>query len=219
MLGMGAMMGATLQAPLAALLALLELTANPNIILPGMLAVVVSGITSSHLFRCESVFLTLLKARGLDYRSDPVAQSLRRVGVASLINPSFVQASRTIATRGAEMLLEHQPRWIVISDQKPESNTEEPSALLLAADLALFLQTQSETVEEELDEIDLLGIPGHRETFVQINQQATLQLALETMNEKGVDALCVTRTRTDKSVEIIGILTRQAIESHYRGVN
>ena len=35
MLGMGAMMGATLQAPLAALLALLELTANPNIILPG----------------------------------------------------------------------------------------------------------------------------------------------------------------------------------------
>jgi len=59
MLGMGAMMGATLQAPLAALLAMLELTANPNIILPGMLAVVVSGIVSSHLFGRESVFLTL----------------------------------------------------------------------------------------------------------------------------------------------------------------
>ena len=37
MLGMGAMMGAVLRAPLAALIALLELTANPNIIMPGCL--------------------------------------------------------------------------------------------------------------------------------------------------------------------------------------
>jgi hypothetical protein len=99
------------------------------------------------------------------------------------------------------------------------SNRQEPSALLLAADLALFLQTPSDTPADKTDEIDLLGIPGQRETIVQINQQATLQLALETMNEKGVNALCVTRTQADKSVEIFGILTRQAIESHYRGVS
>ena len=40
LIGMVAMMGASMQAPLAALIALLELTGRPDIILPGMLAVV-----------------------------------------------------------------------------------------------------------------------------------------------------------------------------------
>lgn len=226
MLGMGAMMGATLQAPLAALLAMFELTANPNIILPGMLAVVVSGITSSHLFRCESVFLTLLKARGLGYRSDPVAQSLRRVGVISALDPSFVHTSRSINTPSTQMLLAHQPQWIIISDHsEPETktNTQQPCALLLAADLALFLRTQSDIDSNETGnghkEIDLLEIPAQREDIVLINQQATLQQALETMDEKMVDALCITVTQTDNTTEIIGIVTRQTIESHYRSVN
>jgi len=128
MLGMGAMMGATLQAPLAALLAMLELTANPNIILPGMLAVVVSGIVSSHLFGRESIFLTLLKARGLDMRNDPVAQSLRRVGVASALDPSFVHAPRELSIAAAESLLEHQPLWIIINDD--DDKDEKPVLLV-----------------------------------------------------------------------------------------
>ncbi len=50
LLGMGAMMGATLQAPLAALMAILELTANPNSILPGMMVIVTATLTSRVLF-------------------------------------------------------------------------------------------------------------------------------------------------------------------------
>ena len=51
MLGMGAFMGATLNAPLAALTALLELTANPHIILPGMLAIVAADIDLPAIIR------------------------------------------------------------------------------------------------------------------------------------------------------------------------
>ena len=39
LLGMGAMVGASLQAPLAALTAIMELTYNPGIIMPGMLTI------------------------------------------------------------------------------------------------------------------------------------------------------------------------------------
>ena len=218
MLGMGAMMAATLQAPLAALLAMLELTANPNIILPGMLAVVVSSITSSHLFGRESVLITLLKARGLDYRSDPVALSLRRIGVASALNPSFVHAPRELKRVAAETTLTNKPLWIVIDED------DTPKALLLAADLALFLSSK-EASDQQVDtppstaeeKIDLLAIPAQRQDIAEINQQATLQEALDIMNEKGVDALCVYIMRRNKNKEIIGILTRQNIESHYRG--
>jgi chloride channel protein, CIC family len=56
MLGMAAMMAAVLQAPLAALLAVLELTANPNVILPAMLIIVVATLTTGVPLRQKSVF-------------------------------------------------------------------------------------------------------------------------------------------------------------------
>lgn len=62
--GMAAMMGASLRAPLAALIALLELTGNPNIILPGMLAVATADITNQLAIGRESVFEILLRSRG-----------------------------------------------------------------------------------------------------------------------------------------------------------
>lgn len=63
LLGMGAMMGGTLHAPLAALTAMLELTGNPNILWPGMLAVIAAYFTSRELFRRRPVFEALLRAR------------------------------------------------------------------------------------------------------------------------------------------------------------
>ncbi len=62
-IGMAAMMGATLRAPLAALTALLELTANPNIILPGMIAITCAELVSRTLRGERSVFDLLLDAQ------------------------------------------------------------------------------------------------------------------------------------------------------------
>jgi len=58
-IGMTAMLGAALRAPAAALIALLEMTANPNIILPGMLAVVSANLANLLLLGKDSAFSTL----------------------------------------------------------------------------------------------------------------------------------------------------------------
>lgn len=205
MLGMGAMMGATLQAPLAALMALLELTSNPNIILPGMLAVIASGITSSHVFGCGPVFLTMLKAQGLDYRSNPVAQSLRRTGVASVLNQAFVSSSRELHKNAVAKLLENQPLWILL--EGPETS----HTLLLAADLA----RHATALTDSEDIIDLMEIPAKRFDIIEIREQATLQEALGIMDENSVDALYVTRHAANKSATILGVVTRQTVESYY----
>lgn len=55
-MGMVAMMGAVLQAPLAALFALLELTADPQIILPGMTVVVTADLVARQMLGRDSVF-------------------------------------------------------------------------------------------------------------------------------------------------------------------
>lgn len=61
MLGMGAMMGAVLKAPLAALLAMLELTGDLHIVFPGMLAIVSASLSARALFGCDSIFSMQLR--------------------------------------------------------------------------------------------------------------------------------------------------------------
>ena len=63
MIGMVAMMGAVLRAPLAALVALIELTGNLNIILPGMIAVVSGEIATRALIGDVSAFTAMLKVQ------------------------------------------------------------------------------------------------------------------------------------------------------------
>jgi len=200
MLGMGAMMSATLQAPLAALMALLELTYNPHIILPGMLAVVLSDIIASHVFGRDSVFLVLLRARGLDYRSTPLAQALRRIGVASVMNTSLTTAPRTLSRQAAQDLLIGEPLHVLVLEDG------QPVSLLLAADLARHL-----AAHPDAEEVDLLEIPAQRDDIRPIDMQATLQQALDEMDEHGVDALYVTF-----GGRIVGTLSRQSVEAHYR---
>ena len=69
LLGMAAMMAAALQAPLAALMAVVELTSNAHVILPTMLIVIVATLTAGRLFRQPSVFLATPAA----LRSSPQA--------------------------------------------------------------------------------------------------------------------------------------------------
>jgi chloride channel protein, CIC family len=211
MLGMAAMMGATLQAPLAALMALLELTVNTNIILPGMLVVIVAGLTSSHLFRQESVFLMLLKERGLDFKSNPVAQALRRVGVAGEMSRSFLRTPNLLRRNEAQALLQNEPEWLVVEKDNV------PVALMPSVELAHYL-----TMNQQ-DEVDLLEIPGQRYDCAMIGIRDTLQLALEQMDQRHLDVLCVGHKKlgqndeqTSVDYQVHGILTRQMLETHYR---
>ncbi len=204
MVGMGAMMSATLQAPLAALMALLELTGNPNIILPGMLVVVIANMVAREVFHQESVYLALMRARGLDYRNDPVAQSLRRVGVAAVMDRSYTECPSHLERASAEQLLAENPHWLLVRDDGP------PLTLLPAADLARALS------ESEAGEFDLLAIPARRRDLAPIHLQATLQEALETLQSSRAEVLYVQRPTAPLIQRIYGVLTREAVEENYR---
>ena len=55
-IGMITMMSAVLRAPLAAMFALLELTAEPHIMFPAMIAIVCADVVSRQILGKESVF-------------------------------------------------------------------------------------------------------------------------------------------------------------------
>lgn len=204
MIGMCAMMGATLKAPLAALMALLELTANPHIILPGMLAIVFSSIIVFEIFKQDSIFLTLLRTKGLDYRNDPISQTLRRISVAKAMQRNFVTLPEEISAEGAKHALTNNPLWIIIQQDKI------PTSLLPAADLARALSENTD------DKIKLLHIPASRQNLVKASLHDSLQEALNILNENNAEAVYISRVTAPTIERTYGILTRQAIESHYQ---
>jgi len=207
LLGMGAMMGASLQAPLAALTAIMELTHSPGIIMPGMVVIITASLTASELFRKESLFITMLKASGMDYSTTPVLQALRRIGVAGTMSKSFVRSEAKIAQEAAQALLQKKPAWLIIDAEKG------PRMLLRAADLASHLEAGGADNDEA---IDLIEIPGKRYDLAPIHLQATLQEAQEQLNASNAEALYVQRQTAPGINRVYGILTRDMIDATYR---
>jgi CIC family chloride channel protein len=221
MLGMGAMMGSVLQAPLAALLAILELTQNPNIILPSMLIIVVSSMVASEVFKQKSVFLTILKEQGLDYHSTPVTQALRRVSVGAIMTRKFCRSDKIIRFDEAKELLRQEPKWVLIN-----GNEGKPVSLLPTIDLANYLEENEsrfrDAEEDPLKErllVNLLEIPAQRKDLAPLYFQATLQEALDKFAGSKSEALYVERTSAPMISRVIGVVTRGDIENYYQYKN
>jgi len=207
LIGMGAMMGASLQAPLAALAAMMELSHHPDIIMPGMLAIVVAGLVSKRAFKKDSLFVTMLRANGMDYDTNPVLQAMRRVGVASKMRRSFVRSEGSLDRAQALSLLKDEPDWLVIDAD------EGTKYLMPAVDLARYLE---ESGEIEADTIELSKIPAQRYQMAAIHLQATLQETMDKLEQSGAEAIYVEQPTSPGSRRIRGILTRSHIESAYR---
>lgn len=211
LLGMGAMMGASLQAPLAALTAMLELTHSPETILPGMLVVVVAALTSSEAFREQSLFITLLRSTGLDYDANPVLQALRRAGVGSVMERSFKRCKPVMEPDQAQEILKEAPRWLLVVGEAG------PSHVLALRELEKYLLAQKELPEKERDtSVDLLAIPGNRYRVSPVHLNATLQEALDVLKTTGHEALFVERMSAPGIRPIYGVLTREMLEASYR---
>jgi chloride channel protein, CIC family len=204
LIGMGAVMGAAMQGPLAALTAIIELTHNPDIIMPAMLAIVIASLISSELFGKASMFHTLLQASGLDYHTNPVMQSLRRTGAARFMNRNFMQVDALVDRETAQQVLRETPEWIVFH--------KEADALILMPGVDLVRTLQ----EQENETLDLREIPAKRYDLAPLRMQATLQEALELLDNSTADALYIEWFDPQHYWRIQGILTRQQIEAAYR---
>lgn len=205
LLGMGAMMGASLQAPLAALTAVVELTHSPGVIMPGMLTIILAVVTSKQLFKKDSLFVTMLKANGLDYRANPVVAMLRRSGVASVMNNRVSRQGPQLSREQAQRLMSENLEWIIVD------HDGNPAFAMPGIAVASYLSQ-----DEGTEEVDLLEIPADRLELAPVHLQATLQEALDILNREGVDALYVTRPLAPGINHIYGLLTRDRIEPAYQ---
>jgi CIC family chloride channel protein len=207
---MTAMMAATLQAPLSALMAVMELTANPNIILPAMLIIVVATMTMSQVFRKKSVFTSRLNALGLDYPPTPMTQHLLRTGVESVMSRNYLildpqmdaievrQAIQTNTVTGNPI-----PEWIVV-ESEPSGDTS-----ILSSENVL-----SVSYSNVLSSLKLVEIRQLQKNIPHINVRSTLAEALSTLDQSGTATLCVRGLTNAVAGPIVGVLSRRHIAKH-----
>jgi H+/Cl- antiporter ClcA len=208
LLGMGAMMGATLQAPLAALMAILELTSNPTIVLPGMLAIVAATLTARVVFRQESVFISLLRARGIEYHNDPVSVSLERVGVTAMMNRQLGTIDRHAALAEVNTVLAGNPQWILVAQGQLIVG-------VLPVDQLVKFAIEEAGSEREVPDW-LFGEEPAADVLPSIRLQATLREALQSMDASNKDLVLITRTPFAAKNAVHGLLTREQIEASVR---
>ncbi|MDH5470144.1 MAG: chloride channel protein, partial [Gammaproteobacteria bacterium] len=99
---------------------------------------------------------------------------------------------------------EKEPRWILLTAEQV------PASLVPAADIARYMQT-----EDVGETIKLNEIPARRQDVAEIDFQATLQEALEKLNNSDAEALYVTRRTIPGISRIYGIITRNDIDQYY----
>lgn len=211
-LGMVAMMGASLQAPLAALMAILELTANPNTMLPGMVAVITAFLVARAVFGQDPIFISILRGRGVDYRFDPVALALERTAVRAVMSRSFVVVDVHADSQARAAAMADSPDWLLLVDgpviHAVVATRPVPS---------LAPGTTGETLKDSPVAADPTPVsPPGDSNFSIVAPHATLREALAKLDEQAADIVLVSRDSTAQPSQARGVVTRQQIESGVR---
>jgi len=213
MIGMAAVMSAVLQAPLAALMTLLELTANPNIIFPGMLVVVIASMITSEVFKQKSLFHTFLEIQGVSLRISALSRHLQGTAVPAVMERSFIQPKKTISKEEGLHIIAQKTVWLLVQTDRTFST------LITVADLARHLENLEITDSQGSTNnrpINLLKIPANRFNASPVLMSATLKEALDCMDKNHINAVYVQRQSAPGIYRIFGIVTRQDIERFYQ---
>ena len=211
MIGMGAMMGAVMNAPLAALTALLELTNTPDIILPGMIAIVVATLINTQIFKQQAPHLSALKLSGHSKQLSIFDQALQRVGIASLSNHDVSHCNRSIKKQQLLELMIENARWLVVE------TSGQPSILLSGHQLQQAYNGDNKEFHalENDSLIDMLATPGEQLTLAELPSTASALEGWQLMEQEHVDALHIFSAFDAYAPAISSIVIRQDIESYY----
>ncbi|HET8903874.1 MAG TPA: chloride channel protein [Saccharospirillum sp.] len=114
LLGMAAMMSAVLHAPLAALIAVLELSLNAHTVFPAMIVVLGANLVCQHGLRIPSIFHSLLAFRGLTIETNPVRTALAQRSLSDLATGQFTRLNLTEHEDQALRTVKEAQRWVVL---------------------------------------------------------------------------------------------------------
>lgn len=118
LVGMGAVLAAVVHAPLAAVLILVDVTGNYNVILPGMLATIVATGIARSISR-DSIYTLSLRLRGVRVGTGNDLTLLRRITLEQIdLEPATVVRIGDPLERALELTLATGANDLVVNDER-----------------------------------------------------------------------------------------------------
>jgi CIC family chloride channel protein len=203
-IGMVACMGAVLNAPLAAILAVVELTQTVNIAMPALLAVVAATLTNTGAFRQRSAHQSALQQLKRLVPVDPLNQLLHRTALSTSLEVGVVKVSVILDAERASLIAKGPPDWCLVE--------RDAESLYLVRGPELLAWLSDKVIGEE--GLDLTQADIRRWTIASASVPilATLRQALDVMRSETVEAVCVYDRHAGGEQVLQGIVTREAVE-------
>mgnify|MGYP003635545315 CR=1 FL=1 len=179
-LGMAGLMAATLHAPLAALLAVIELASNQQIILPAMVVIITAYVTTVQFFNNKSIFMMQLDFLQMPYKLAPADDILQKVGVLALLSKEYVLLSEPDEATVRQQLAQLQPPVQLLLKQKNADVTEFVAAsydvsLSLSGDSVIQYQTVTGLPHQATMAEVFALLEDNRDGLVYIYQESVLE--------------------------------------------
>jgi chloride channel protein, CIC family len=199
--GMGAVVSGTTHGPLSAILILFEMTGDYKIILPLMIACIISSLASGQLLK-ESIYTLKLARRGVNIREGKEVNVLKSIPVKNVMNPEIetIHESLNLGSLAERISKSKYNSFPVVDD---EGNL---------TGILSFLDYHAAVFDENLKDLVVAKeLATHK--VVTISLDDNLYNALEKITSKDFSILPV--VSPDDSSKLLGILTRRDIIGAY----
>ena len=193
LMGMAGFMAATLNAPLAALLCVVELSNQIEIIIPAMIVITSACIASGQFFGNRSIFIMQLEVQGLAYRRPPIEKSLQRIGVLGVVEENITLLQQTHDDDIAELISNQTIHQHVICQV---TQADAPTKFI-------FYQASKAKIDDEYK------IEKH--TLIPLNSQSTLAEAYLLLVKKRAGGVYIYHENPNV---IMGIIPFDTIRSY-----
>lgn len=162
-----AMMSAVLQAPIAALMTVLEFSSNTEILFPAMITIIVANLTCKSFFKQPSIFISILQTQGMSLVSSPVTRALREMDSLEYGLPAESIITGSMTADIFSELIDKKPYITISHNQKMYALESQYATQLL--DQEISKSTTENNLADILidpttwvdDQNELIWLPSH----------------------------------------------------------
>ena len=199
--GMGAVAGAVMQAPLTNILMLFELTNDYTLILPIMVSCIASSYTYQR-FTKHSIYVQYLLNRGINIRHGREVSIMNSIKVRDVMNTEFTTIAQEMPFRKILETISYSKNfYFPVQDNKGDM-----TGILSFSDIREMM------FEEQLGDLLVAGeLATHK--VLALTPEQNLNQAMELFTQLDVDQLPV--VRHDDKVKVIGMITRGDVMASY----
>ncbi len=203
LVGMGALLGAMVHAPLAAILILMELTSDHRIIMPAMLATIVAVGTARFIFR-ESIYTFTLREHGVHLGTVRDSGLLRRLSIEQIgLEPALLIPRNMPFRRVLELMGENIRDAAVVGDDDMY--------------VGMLRRQDIETAILQPDSIPLLVAGELTRTSVPLLSSVDdLGRAMEAFARSNVDTLAV--ALPEAPGKVVGVISQNFLVRRYQEI-